>query len=133
MHSDLSWGYWTVTQEPDFSQRCCLSKMLKDSRHFCTEARKRIWTDKTFAKIAKASFLADFLNFFILLSPSEFFFSKNRYSSFFLLFDGLLHGKKLEKNWWSGDLPFQMNGKTNKARFIRHLCQGECPAWFYAM
>ena len=89
MYSDLSWGYWTVTQEPDFSQRCFLSKMLKDSRHFCTEARKRIWTDKNFAKIAKASFLADFLNFFIPLSPSELFFQKtdiHRFSYFLMAY-----------------------------------------------
>ena len=44
LHSDWSWGFWTITQKLDFPQICCFCKKLTlDTWHLLTEENKHIY------------------------------------------------------------------------------------------
>ena len=54
-------------------------------------------------------------------SRSEVFFHKlGSNFSYFMIRNFM--GKENRKNWWSGDLALQTNGKTDKAKLIGHTC-----------
>ena len=77
------WGFWTITQEPDFFRACCFWKKLKDHWHFQIETKKHIHlSEQDFAKTLKTSFL-------LLFQPSELIstFFKNEDWSLFLLYE----------------------------------------------
>ena len=43
LHSDWPWDFWTIIQEPDFSQTCCFCEKLKDLCYFRVKAKKHIY------------------------------------------------------------------------------------------
>ena len=79
LHSDWLWGFWTIIQEPDFSQTCCFCQKLKDLWNFHVKA---VISEliRFLLKPRKTSFCGDFL---CPLSPSELLI-KNHDLSLFL-------------------------------------------------
>ena len=78
LHSGWSLGFWTITQEPDFSQTCCFLKKLKYHSHFYSEAKNHMSMDKILARTLKTSLLWDLLS-----PPGLSFFKKNGIHHFY--------------------------------------------------
>ena len=92
-----------------FLEICCFCKKYKKTLALC--AVVFLWI----TLLPKISILT--LGTFKLSKPSP-----SEFMSFFLLYDVKLHGEKIEKTWWSRNLAFQTNGKTDEAKLLGHSC-----------
>ena len=85
-----------------------------------------------FAEILKNLILGGFLGLFEPSEPIFFFFQKPGHINFLNSWC-LTSWKLIRKSWWSAHFALKMDGKTNKAKFIGHFCEGGYPTSFCTM
>ena len=119
LHSDwhFGWGFWTITQKPDFFLHMFFFQTVKILLTLSYWSKKNIyiWVDKIFAESLKTSFLS-------LFEPSEPIWNFFQKPGFVIFLIESIFMEKFRKNLWLSDLALHTDGKINKSKFIGPFC-----------
>ena len=117
---DWSGEFWTITQEPVFSQASRFSKKLQDHSYFHVQVKKIHMNGLQFCQKPHNIFWGIFGTFWAHLTRRDFFF-KNLALSLFLLY-GYLSLSKNQKFW---DLELKKEDRRdewkNSVKFTGHF------------